>query len=53
MFDGITATNLQELNFQTNPNLSEEQTVRHKILLKPGTEPVKQKNRGIPYSFGI
>jgi hypothetical protein len=51
MFDGITATNLQELNFRTNPNLSEEQTVRHKILLKPGTEPVKQKNRGIPYSF--
>ena len=50
-FDGITATNMNDLMRLTNNKIPDEQRVEHEIQVKIDSDPVKQKTRGIPYSF--
>ena len=51
LFEGVSATNLQELRHLTNPNLPSNARVEHEIKLNKGSVPIKQKNRGIPYNY--
>ena len=50
-FDGITATNMADLTHLTNKNLPTYKFVSHEINIEPGSVPIKQKTRGIPYNY--
>ena len=50
-FSDITANNMDDLMRITNPNLPVSLRVAHEISVKPGSEPIKQKTRGIPYNY--
>ena len=47
----ISATNMQDLMRLTNLDVSNDEAYTHEIIIKPDTEPIKQKVRKIPYSF--
>ena len=44
----MTATDTQDLTRATNPK---HDAIPHVITITPGTEPIKQKTRGVPYAF--
>ena len=50
LFEGITATNLDDLMKKTNPAGLPDK-VLHEIKVKENCEPVRKKSRGIPYAF--
>ena len=50
-FAYITALNMADLMRITNPSLPLHQRISHEILITPGAAPIKQKTRGIPYSY--
>ena len=43
-FDGITATNMNDLMRLTNNKIPQEQRVEHEIQVKVDSDPVKQKH---------
>ena len=49
-FDGITASSMDDLIKVTNPNIPLSERIIHEIKILPGSQPVKQKTRGIPYN---
>ena len=51
VFSDITATSMDDLMRITNPNLPVALRVAHEIQIKPGSAPIKQKTRGIPYNY--
>ena len=42
---------MNDLMRLTNNNIPEDQRVEHEIQVKLDSDPIKQKTRGIPYSF--
>jgi hypothetical protein len=46
----ITATSLKDLTVK-DCDVNEDDIILHEIIIKPNIEPIKQKTRGIPYSF--
>ena len=49
-FEGITASNMEDLMKKTNP-VSLPNKVLHEIKVNNDCVPVRQKSRGIPYAF--
>jgi glutamyl-tRNA reductase len=49
LINDITAFNMHDI--MRRPILESEEIITHVINVKPGSEPVKQKSRGIPHSF--
>ena len=44
----VTATDTQDLTRATNPK---HDAITHFITITPGTEPIKQKTRGVPQAY--
>ena len=48
-FHDLSATSMKDLTKLTN--FSNKPFLQHEMLIKPGIEPIKQKTRGVPYSY--